>query len=212
MVSSARVGCNSNSDISGEVVIAIFVEGLSYLPDNQGAANTPGFVASMPHKESHKLSQCSCGSGKVYGECCGPIIAGTPAPTAEALMRSRFTAFARGNLDHIERTCAKVERGKVETSGAGSSSEVEWVGLQILDTIAGGTEDDTGIVEFAARYRSGDRIEVHRERSNFCREDGQWVYVDGVVTIAADAGTGKIGRNDPCPCGSGKKYKKCCGA
>jgi SEC-C motif-containing protein len=166
----------------------------------------------MPLKESYKLSQCSCGSSKDYGECCGPIIAGMPALTAEVLMRSRFTAFARGDLDHIERTYAKAERGKVSAAGAGSSSEVEWVGLQILDTIAGGADDNNGIVEFAARFRSGGRVEVHRERSNFCREEGQWVYVDGAVTIAADAGTGKIGRNDPCPCGSGNKYKKCCGA
>jgi SEC-C motif domain protein len=157
------------------------------------------------------ISQCSCGSGNGYDNCCGPIIAGTPAPTAEALMRSRYTAFAQGHLDHIEQTYVKAERDKIGAAGAGSSSAVEWVGLQILDTVAGAVGDDTGIVEFAARYRSGDRVEVHRERSNFCREDGRWVYVDGEVTIAAEAAPGKTGRNDPCPCGSGKKYKKCCG-
>lgn len=157
-------------------------------------------------------SQCPCGSGNGYDDCCGPIIAGAPAVTAEALMRSRYSAFARGHLDYIDRTYAKAERAKLGGTGAGSSSDVEWVGLQILDTVAGGAEDETGIVEFAARYRSGDRVETHRERSNFCREDGRWVYVDGQVSIAADAGAGKVGRNDPCPCGSGKKYKKCCGA
>lgn len=157
------------------------------------------------------MSQCSCGSGKGYDECCGPIIAGMPAPTAEALMRSRFTAFACGHLGHIEQTYARAKRGKHGAAGAGSSSAVEWVGLKILDTVAGDAGDETGIVEFAARYRLENRIEVHRERSNFQRENGQWVYVDGVVTIAADAGSGKLGRNDPCLCGSGKKYKKCCG-
>jgi SEC-C motif-containing protein len=182
------------------------------LRDNQGVLCKIGFVASLLFKERHKLSQCSCGSTEIFNNCCGPIIAGTPAPTAEALMRSRFTAFARGHLDHIERTYAKAERGKHGLSGVGSSSAVKWVGLQILDTVAGGADDESGIVEFAARYRQEDQIEVHRERSNFRREDGQWVYVDGAVTIAAEAAPGKIGRNDPCLCGSGKKYKKCCGA
>jgi SEC-C motif-containing protein len=79
--------------------------------------------------------------------------------------------------------------------------------LKILDTVAGGADDESGIVEFAARYRQEDRTEVHRERSNFRREDGQWVYVDGAVTIAAEAAPGKIGRKDLCPCGLDKNTK-----
>ena len=127
-------------------------------------------------------------------------------------MRSRFTAFARGDIAHITRTYAAEKReGAIPTAGERLSSAVEWVRLEILETVAGGPDDDTGIVEFAAHYRQDGVPGVHRERSHFRRDDGDWVYVDA----APDAGTTdgrKIGRNAPCPCGSGKKYKKCCGA
>lgn len=134
-------------------------------------------------------------------------------------MRSRFSAFATGNLDHIQRTYARKQRQTFDhsSSGATSSGEmsdsIEWVRLEILSRSAGGIEDDVGTVEFAAYYRKDGASLVHRERSNFRREDGLWVYVDG--DIAGDllsGGAGKVGRNQPCPCGSGMKFKKCCGA
>lgn len=128
------------------------------------------------------MNQCPCNSGSEFAHCCEPFIDGNPAPTALALMRSRFSAFALGKLDHIERTFAKAKRQEFNLpTSVESSGPVEWVGLKILNTGSGGREDDIGIVEFAALYKKDNRLRVHMERSNFCREDGEWVYVDGEV-------------------------------
>lgn len=161
------------------------------------------------------MAQCPCGSGPDFDQCCGPIIIGaTPAPTPEALMRSRFTAYVRGDLDHIENTHAKEARDTFNRSAAESTANsVEWVSLEIFDTSDGGADDETGMVEFAARFRQDGELLVHHERSNFRREDGRWVYVDGAMNPKGKPRrVDKVGRNQPCPCGSGKKYKKCCGA
>jgi len=129
-------------------------------------------------------------------------------------MRSRYTAFVRGYFDHIENTFAREHRDNVNPSGAESMfASVEWLGLEIFEISRGGAGDDTGTVDFAARLKKdGERL-VYRERSNFRREAGRWVYVDGDINPDTGARrTGKVGRNQPCPCGSGKKFKKCCGA
>jgi SEC-C motif domain protein len=149
---------------------------------------------------------CPCSSGGSLADCCGPVIAGTPALTAEALMRSRYTAFVQGNIAHIRSTYAAAHRAGVSDD----LPAVDWVGLEIMGTSGGGPGDDTGTVDFAARYRQDGTVSTHRENSNFRREDGCWVYVDGA--IAPQLPAGKTGRNDPCPCGSEKKFKKCCGA
>ena len=122
-------------------------------------------------------------------------------------MRSRYTAFIMGERAHIERTSA----AEMRTLGNGSSFEprIEWLKLEILDKVDGGEAADTGIVEFAAHYRLNGRTGVHRERSNFRREGGLWLYVDG--TGSSSEAKIKVGRNVPCPCGSGLKFKKCCG-
>lgn len=157
------------------------------------------------------MALCPCGSGIAFDDCCGPIIQGARAAlTAEALMRSRYTAFVRRDWDHIDRTHARAMRGAAAANNADDS--VEWVGLQIFGTTGGGAADETGTVDFAARFRKEGVLLVHRERSNFRREDGRWVYVDGDAAPALPpTQEGKVGRNQPCPCGSGKKYKKCCG-
>lgn len=81
----------------------------------------------------------------------------------------------------------------------------EWLQLRIIDREEGGSADTRGMVEFVADFRGG---QLH-ERSRFAREEGRWCYVDGEILPPLPAP--KAGRNDPCPCGSGKKYKKCCG-
>lgn len=163
---------------------------------------------------SFDVTLCPCGSGRSGDACCGPILAGTPAPTAETLMRSRYTAFVRGDLTYIDQTHAPEKRDKVERSATKNTfNSVEWVRLEVLQTERGGVRDDTGMVEFAAHFRQNGAEMVHRERSKFRRDNGLWVYVDG--DFPGDAGVpgkGKVGRNASCPCGSGKKYKKCCGA
>ena len=156
------------------------------------------------------MGDCPCGLGASLEGCCGPIIEGKKvALTAEALMRSRYTSFVLGNLAHIERTYAREQRRHRKRSSFGP--DIEWIKLEILDKVGGGEGATTGIVEFAAHYRLNGRNGIHRERSNFRRDRGFWVYVDGEGPENAQVTNIKIGRNASCPCGSGKKFKKCCG-
>jgi SEC-C motif-containing protein len=161
------------------------------------------------------MSDCPCGSGRAYENCCGPIIAGAPAPTAEALMRSRYSAYVRHAYDHLERSLSAEQRKDFAADDAKRWSESsEWTGLTILRTEAGGAADREGLVEFSARFRVEGKDHEHLETALFTRENDLWVYAGQApvhgTTVRRESP--KIGRNDPCPCGSGKKYKKCCGA
>ena len=159
---------------------------------------------------------CPCGSGKKYGECCEPIIKGSSkAPTAEALMRARYTSYVKQEIDFIINSCeegekiAEIDRKATEDWAKNST----WHGLKILRTEKGGENDEEGIVEFEATYTDkGGLRDVHHEVGYFKKVNGEWLYSVGSVkpmTVVREGA--KIGRNDPCPCGSGKKYKKCCG-
>ncbi|WP_257802257.1 MULTISPECIES: YchJ family protein [Corynebacterium] len=118
---------------------------------------------------------CPCGQGLPYEACCGRYISGgSNAPTAEALMRSRFTAYVRGAGDYVASTWAEETR---PADLAVDASGEPFTQLQILDTAGGGPFDAQGVVEFAAHYPGG----VMRERSHFERRAGRWVYVDGVI-------------------------------
>jgi SEC-C motif-containing protein len=161
------------------------------------------------------MSLCPCGSGLNFDACCGPILAGSPAPTAEALMRSRYTAHVKQDLAHLERTLSADQRKTFDAAAAKRwSTESEWLGLTISRTEGGGEKDDAGAVEFTARFKMNGEEHEHFEVALFGREDGRWVYTGQLngpgTTYRREAP--KVGRNDPCPCGSGKKYKKCCGA
>lgn len=159
-----------------------------------------------------KSRACPCGSGKPFELCCGALIAGRPAPTAEALMRSRYSAFVVGDLDYLQKTSAgeaalKFNRAEL----AFSLPHTEWLGLEILDTEAGQAGDDRGAVTFRVRFRENGRMHLQGERSEFRRVGGEWRYVSGEVDVGPETAV-RVGRNDPCPCGSGKKFKKCHGA
>jgi SEC-C motif-containing protein len=153
---------------------------------------------------------CPCGSDRFFETCCGPFHSGAlRPPTAEALMRSRYSAYALGNIGYVESTTAPETRDDFDRGAAESwAKRSTWLGLRIVSTERGEPCDDEGVVEFVATYEtSGERVD-HRERSEFRKAaGGQWLYVRGAAPELA-----KVGRNDPCPCGSGKKYKKCCGA
>jgi SEC-C motif-containing protein len=161
------------------------------------------------------MSDCPCGSGRAYESCCEPIIAGAPAVTAEALMRSRYTAYAKHAFDHLGKSLSIEQRKDYSPEEARKWSEKsEWLGLKILRTEEGGPTDETGLVEFTARFRTDGQEQEHVETARFIRESGEWAY-DGQVAPQSQTvrrENPKVGRNDPCPCGSGKKYKKCCGA
>lgn len=159
---------------------------------------------------------CPCGSQKPFSECCGPALSGASLPaTPEALMRSRYTAFAMHDVDYIYKTIAPDRRKEFDRQGIEVwSRESEWMGLDIISTAKGGPGDDTGTVEFSARYKEKGEDRKHDELASFVKIDGRWYFEDGqmpgVKTVRNEGP--KVGRNDVCPCGSGKKYKKCHGA
>lgn len=156
---------------------------------------------------------CPCGSGKNFDQCCQPYHGGEKqAPTAEALMRSRYSAYATGKMSYLDETYhPSVSRDSSESLEE-SAMQVKWLGLEILSTEAGGENDTEGYVDFIARYQQNGQQHAMREKSRFVKENGRWYYIDGVVKALPSRTAAKVGRNDPCPCGSGKKYKKCCGA
>ncbi|WP_315329659.1 YchJ family metal-binding protein, partial [Treponema socranskii] len=87
-----------------------------------------------------------------------------------------------------------------------------WHGLKILRTEKGAAGDTEGIVEFEADYTRHGLRDKHHETAAFEKADGEWLYTTGKLKTTTIRREGKkIGRNDPCPCGSGKKYKQCCG-
>lgn len=142
---------------------------------------------------------CHCGSGLAYSECCGPLHQGTPAAHPEALMRSRYSAFVLGLGDYLLQTWHPSTR-PTELKLEGSP---QWSSLQVLSA---GTRGDAGQVHFRATYRSGKGWGYLEEVSDFSKEAGRWYYRAGNPR----EGELKPGRNDRCPCGSGRKYKACC--
>lgn len=153
----------------------------------------------MTDQSPVEQQRCPCGSGEAYLACCQPFHQGSPAPTPEALMRSRYCAFVFKLSDYLQETWHQSTRPQ----SMNLEPSPEWTSLRILDH---STRGDTGTVHFRAVYRLGDGWGYLEETSNFAREGGRWFYVSGDTT----EGPLKPGRNEPCPCGSGKKYKACC--
>lgn len=155
------------------------------------------------------MSNCPCTSGLPFENCCAPYLdGGRLPPTSEALMRSRFTAYAKRDTPYLLRTWHNSTRPTEEEFSA--EGEIDWTGLDILRTENGGPADSEGEVEFVAHYRSSSMDCTLHEISQFVKEGEQWYYVDGEIQPQQPVRSAKIGRNEPCPCGSGKKYKKCC--
>lgn len=163
---------------------------------------------------------CPCRSGASFAECCRPYLRGTAqAPTALALMRSRYAAFCEGDTAYLLLTrhgAARdpAERRDLERTVAGT----RWQNLLVVETHRGGPDDGDGIVRFVAAFRtapgplpmamSGGDADLHQmhERSRFEREGGLWRYVDGDTLPPL-----RQKRNDPCWCGGGRKSKECHG-
>ena len=161
-------------------------------------------------------NECPCGSGNVYSECCEPYHLGTAdAPTAEKLMRSRYSAYAKGVVQYLKDSLHPDKQQSFDLDEARRSmKKVSWTGLTILETKDGLEQDETGEVHFKATYRTKDIPGELEEHSQFEKIDGKWLYVDGTVAepeVQQQVVSQKVGRNAPCPCGSGKKFKKCCG-
>ena len=127
-------------------------------------------------------------------------------------MRSRYTAFTVADVDYIEQTTDPSQRKSFDRDGTEAwAKQSEWLGLKIVSTDAGLENDTKGEVEFIASYKFDGVQRDHHERSEFKKRDGEWFFLDGRMVQAPVRNENKVGRNDPCPCGSGKKYKKCCG-
>lgn len=153
-----------------------------------------------------------------FEKCCGPLLAGKQkAVTAESLMRSRYSAYVVKNIDYVDATQIVVENEEFDKEEALKwAQSSEWLGLEVKKTHKGQEADNTGTVEFIAHYKdiaSGTELR-HHETSIFQRKDGDWMFREGQIhgNQPVKRLEPKTGRNDPCHCGSGKKYKKCCGA
>ena len=125
------------------------------------------------------LSKCECGSGVSADRCCVRYVEGeVAAPTAQALMRSRYYAFIHRNAEYLLESWHPSSR---PTTLDFEQDTTQWQKLQILDCVDGDVNDTRGIVEFKAYYVDGGRRHCLHERSSFIREAGRWHYVDGVV-------------------------------
>jgi len=124
------------------------------------------------------MSACPCGSGQAYPACCGRWHDGAAAPTAEALMRSRYSAFVLGLEPYLLATWhASTRPAALDLAADGAS---KWLGLEVRK--ACNQDGDHATVEFVARYRIAGRGHRLHELSRFVREDGRWFYVDGDVS------------------------------
>jgi len=150
-------------------------------------------------------TQCFCSSGLNYAHCCEPLHIGSQqAANPEQLMRSRYSAYVTKNAKYVYHTYAsekKAENPIKEIKDFANSCR--FVGLDVVST---NYDDSQGRVEFKAHYFYQNLYCELHEHSRFIKEDDKWRYIDGTILPVADI---KVSRNDNCPCGSGKKYKKC---
>ncbi|MGD2055783.1 MAG: YchJ family protein [Gammaproteobacteria bacterium] len=159
---------------------------------------------------------CPCGSDLTLAECCEPLIDGAAqAPTPEALMRSRYTAYVLQAIPYIAGTLHPDQRSDYDEAGAIRwAREADWQSLEIIASSPVSAGSESATVEFKASYRRNGTRFVHHEISEFRKAGGTWYFYDGRMISPAPLrhDNPRPGRNDPCPCGSGKKFKKCCGA
>jgi SEC-C motif-containing protein len=153
---------------------------------------------------------CPCGSGRTFGSCCEPVLQGQRQPeTAEELMRARFTAHVVHDFGFLHRTYRPTSR--LPFVAGGEAPTMKWTRLVVHGHGPGATPD-IATVDFSAYGLEDDVEKVLHEKAEFVRQEGGWIYTrplrEGPAPYKAAAP--KPGRNDPCPCGSGKKYKQCC--
>ncbi|MGL4830445.1 MAG: YchJ family protein [Vibrio sp.] len=148
---------------------------------------------------------CYCGNSHPYSQCCEPIH-NNPcnAEVPEQLMRARFSAHVLKNVEFVIETYHPSCHANHEREAISESVHSHWLRLEVISTRMGETNDE-GFVHFKAFLEQNDGEYCLEERSRFVREEGSWYYIDGEFSPV------KQKRNEPCACGSGKKFKKCCG-
>lgn len=125
-------------------------------------------------------------------------------------MRSRYSAYALRNAAYLQETWDAAKRPKDIDF---SKETIEWVRLEISETKKGAAKDSKGIVVFKAFYLDNGEEHYINEISRFTKVNGRWFYLDGVIkSIGKTSAQTNLGKNAPCACGSGKKFKRCCGA
>lgn len=160
--------------------------------------------------------ECPCGTEQEFSDCCEPYIQGKQkAETAERLLRSRYSAFTQMEMDYVLNTHDPKTRHEADMEANKNWAEsVDWMGLDVVGITGGGKKDQEAYIEFKAYYEDDEGEQEHHELSEFRKYNGKWYFVKAQhphsETYVREEP--KIGRNDPCVCGSGKKYKKCCGA
>ena len=163
------------------------------------------------HSHDANMMICPCGLQN-YSDCCALYHTGERIPaTPEALMRSRYAAYALANIDYIQKTMRKKALAGFDKSNAKAwANSVTWLGLKVIHTR--NESLDRGFVEFIARLIEGGKQQSIHEISEFHRVDEKWYYVDGIHPLNQTKSLSvKIGRNHICPCGSQKKFKNCHG-
>ncbi|QIZ76332.1 YchJ family protein [Ferrimonas lipolytica] len=152
------------------------------------------------------MNLCPCGSQRNYSMCCQPLhLDNAVASSADRLMASRYCAFVQGQAHYLLATHHANFRGELtESELANACQQTDFCRLDIIDVVHQG---DTAEVEFKAWYRESTGLGVLHERSRFVKEQGRWLYCDGDINQLSPMPQ----RNDPCPCGSTKKFKRCCG-
>ncbi len=123
-------------------------------------------------------------------------------------MRSRYSAYVLQDWNYLINSWHPSTRP--DLNSLQQSEAIRWAGLEIMQTRVG-MDPNEAFVEFRAHYRDGEQLMALHENSRFSRDQGCWQYVDGQVGPATAIPAGKTGRNEPCPCGSGRKFKRCCG-
>lgn len=149
------------------------------------------------------ISTCPCDSDLDYQNCCGRYHAGAAANTPQELMRARYSAFARHNIEFIQASSLPAQQAQLDIAAITQwSQSSHWLGLKV---IAEHIHDDQhhATVEFIAHWQDAQGRHQHQETSVFVKPDSCWYFYDPNVPLSAE-------RNAPCPCGSTLKFKKCC--
>ncbi len=129
-------------------------------------------------------NKCPCGSNKEYLLCCAPYHQGEKAPTAEALLRARFSAYAL-NLPrfiiattHPDNPAYQKNMQQWEQHISQFSTTHHFEKVEILD-ITPGEEETT--IRFIAHLKRGHYRASFMETSRFVKQNGHWLYRSGVV-------------------------------
>lgn len=147
---------------------------------------------------------CYCGSGQLFTLCCEPVVTSKQqVSSCETLMRSRYTAYCLKQVSYLIATHYPQPGASEAKQIAAFAESVHFTGLQVLNAEQ---QENRGNVHFIASYLHGNNLCRLEEESDFICLEGKWYYTSGKLHPLADQ---KIGRNDPCPCGSSKKFKQC---